>query len=128
MPPPLDRLVAAINAGDFEGFIALFAPDGVVDDWGRRFKGPAAIRKWSDKELIGAHGTLTVSQVIRKRGRIAFHDIIPHETACFGVPEFWDEIRAGHETIEICDAESRERRSGFGIGVVFWQASAPAEV
>jgi hypothetical protein len=73
MPPPLDRLVAAVNAGDVEASLSLFAPDGVVDDWGRRFKGPAAIRKWSDKELIGARGTLTVSQVVRKKDRIAFH-------------------------------------------------------
>lgn len=50
LPPPLDQLVAAINGGDTEGFLALFSDKGAVVDWGRRFAGRAAIRKWSDKE------------------------------------------------------------------------------
>jgi ketosteroid isomerase-like protein len=61
IPSPIDRLVAAINAGDTQAFLGFFGKDGVVEDWGRRFKGPAAIRRWSDKELIGAKGRLTVT-------------------------------------------------------------------
>ena len=29
---PLDRFVAAVNAGDTAAFLACFAPDAVVDD------------------------------------------------------------------------------------------------
>ncbi len=65
IPPPIDRLVAAINDGDTAAFLGFFGTDGVVEDWGRRFKGAAAIRRWSDKELIGAKGHLTVASAIR---------------------------------------------------------------
>lgn len=63
LPPLIESLREAVNAGDTEAFLALFAEDGAVDDWGRRFAGKAAIRSWSDKELIGAHGTLTFGEV-----------------------------------------------------------------
>ncbi len=62
IPPPVDKLVAAINRGDTEAFLALFPADGVVDDWGRRMVGHAAIRAWSDKETIGAKGVMTVTK------------------------------------------------------------------
>jgi hypothetical protein len=68
IPPPIDRLVAAINGGNLDAFLAFFGRDGVVEDWGRRFVGPMAIRKWSDEELIGAKGHLTVTAA-RKRGK-----------------------------------------------------------
>ncbi len=70
VPPPVDRLVDAINRGDTEAFLALFPPDGVVDDWGRRMVGHAAIRAWSDKEMIGAKGVMTVSTASAKGGTI----------------------------------------------------------
>ena len=63
LPPPLDRFVLAVNAGDTPGFLACFAPDARVDDWGRSFAGHAAIKGWSDRELIGARGVLTVRGV-----------------------------------------------------------------
>ena len=66
IPPPVDRLVAAINAGDIAAFLAFFGTDGVVEDWGRRFKGPTAIRKWRDEKLIGAKGKLTVVMMLAR--------------------------------------------------------------
>src|SRR5206468_1849430 len=66
LPSPVDRLVAAVNAGDADGFLAFFGNDGLVDDWGSRYLGPTAIRKWSDKEFIGAKGTFTPISVDRK--------------------------------------------------------------
>ena len=72
LPPPPQRLVAAINGGDTAAFLALFPADGVVDDWGDRYTGVAAIRAWSDRELIGAKGTLTVSKVSHEGSEIAF--------------------------------------------------------
>lgn len=64
LPPVIEALRAVVNRGDTDGFLALFPEDGVVEDWGRRFAGHAAIRGWSDKELIGARGTLTFTRVL----------------------------------------------------------------
>ena len=72
LPPLLHRLVAAINGGDTPAFLALFPADGVVDDWGDRYAGVAAIRAWSDRELIGAKGTLTVANVSARGNAIRF--------------------------------------------------------
>lgn len=63
LPSPVDAVVQAINAGDTKGFLGFFTPGGVVDDWGKRYVGHAAIRTWSDRELIGAKGVLTVRSV-----------------------------------------------------------------
>jgi hypothetical protein len=64
-PPPLPLPVAAAleaaSAGATEDFLASFAPDGAVDDWGRVFRGPDAIREWSDAEFIGKQVTLRVT-------------------------------------------------------------------
>jgi predicted O-methyltransferase YrrM len=57
---------------------------------------------------------------VRAGGLIGFHDIVPHDEAGFGVAEFWEELRTRYETREICDLEARERRAGFGIGVLTW--------
>ncbi|MFC7381254.1 nuclear transport factor 2 family protein [Sphaerisporangium rhizosphaerae] len=63
LPPAVLRAVDAANAGDIEDFLGSFAEDGAVDDWGRVFRGPAAIRGWSDKEFIGVRVSLTVTGV-----------------------------------------------------------------
>jgi hypothetical protein len=63
IPEPVATLVAAINAHDEAGFLGSFTDDGFVDDWGRVFRGRAAIDGWSAKELIGARGALSVSSV-----------------------------------------------------------------
>jgi hypothetical protein len=63
LPPPLDAFVAAVNAGDSDRALGFFLPDGVVEDWGRRFAGPKAIRGWSDREFIGARGRPSVEDI-----------------------------------------------------------------
>jgi hypothetical protein len=63
LPPPVERMIAAINDGDTDAFLDCFTAKGVVDDWGRRFVGHKAIRGWSDKETIGAKGRMTVTTV-----------------------------------------------------------------
>jgi SnoaL-like domain len=59
-PAPVAKLLQAANANDTEAFLATFADDGVVDDWGREFVGTDAIRGWSDREFIGKHVSLDV--------------------------------------------------------------------
>jgi hypothetical protein len=60
LPEPVATLVAAANRHDTDGFVACFPEDGVVDDWGREFHGPAAIQDWSDREFIGVDVHLDV--------------------------------------------------------------------
>jgi hypothetical protein len=61
LPAPVDRAIEAANRGATAAFLACFTPDGVVDDWGREFRGPDAIAGWSDKEFIGVAVTLAVT-------------------------------------------------------------------
>lgn len=63
LPPPVRAVVDAINDGDTDAFVACFVADGVVDDHGRRFVGPDAIRGWSDDEAIGAQARMTPNAV-----------------------------------------------------------------
>ncbi|MEV4759368.1 nuclear transport factor 2 family protein [Micromonospora sp. NPDC049559] len=60
------RLIDAANDGDVDAFLAGFTEDGVVDDWGREFRGADEIRAWSDAEFIGKRVTLTVERVERR--------------------------------------------------------------
>ncbi|MDQ3895050.1 MAG: nuclear transport factor 2 family protein [Actinomycetota bacterium] len=63
VPEPVARLLAAANDHDTDAFLASFTEDGVVDDWGREFVGPVAIREWSDQEFIGVEVSLKVTGV-----------------------------------------------------------------
>jgi hypothetical protein len=61
LPIPVAAALEAANAGNIEDFLAAFAPDGAVDDWGRVFRGHDAIREWSDAEFLGKQVTLRVT-------------------------------------------------------------------
>jgi hypothetical protein len=61
LPSPVAAALAAANANDTDAFLATFSADGVVDDWGREFRGADAIRGWSDREFIGVQVALDVT-------------------------------------------------------------------
>ena len=63
LPAPVRRAIDAATSGDTAGFLAEFGATGAVDDWGRVFTGPDAIRGWSDAEFIGKQVTLDVTGV-----------------------------------------------------------------
>ncbi len=63
LPDPVREAFAATNAGDLDRFTASFADDGVVDDWGREFRGREAIADWSRSESIGVQQTFDVIEV-----------------------------------------------------------------
>ena len=65
VPDPVAKLLEAANDNDVDGFLATFADEGVVDDWGREFVGRGAIRAWSDREFIGQRVRLDVRDVRR---------------------------------------------------------------
>lgn len=70
LPPPIAEFVAAVNRGDSQAALAFFGADGVVDDWGARHAGAAAIAQWSAREFVGARGRLTPTRVSRDGERI----------------------------------------------------------
>ncbi|GAA1983662.1 hypothetical protein GCM10009718_21210 [Isoptericola halotolerans] len=70
IPAPVASFVDAVNRHDEAGFLDAFTTDGVVDDWGRLFAGREAIKEWSDKEFIGARGTLTPEEVTVDGGSV----------------------------------------------------------
>jgi hypothetical protein len=61
--PTVQRAIDAANAGDTDGFLDTFTDQGTVDDWGRQFRGHAAIRGWSNAEFVGVDVSLTVTSV-----------------------------------------------------------------
>jgi uncharacterized protein (TIGR02246 family) len=63
IPQSVAAALAAANANDTEAFLDCFADDGVVDDWGREFRGREEIRGWSDREFIGVRVSLEVTAV-----------------------------------------------------------------
>jgi len=67
LPPPVDRFVQAVNQGDPQTFLSFFPKDGVVIDSGWRFAGHDAVRRWSDRDFISAHGRMTVRKVEQKK-------------------------------------------------------------
>jgi ketosteroid isomerase-like protein len=65
LPRAVAALLDAANANDTDDFLRSLAPDAVVDDWGREFRGTDAIRGWSDREFIGVGVTLELTGVER---------------------------------------------------------------
>jgi hypothetical protein len=68
IPQPVAAALAAPNANDSVAFLDCFTDAGVVDDWGREFRGREAIRGWSDREFIGARVSLEVTAVEGRDG------------------------------------------------------------
>jgi hypothetical protein len=54
--PAVRRLVAAINDGDRDAFLATLTPNATLTDDGN----PRSLRDWIDREIFSAHGHLTV--------------------------------------------------------------------
>jgi hypothetical protein len=60
LSPIAAAYVRSINNHDAAAFNALFADDAMVNDVGREFRGPAAIKEWSDREIFAPLVTLEV--------------------------------------------------------------------
>lgn len=70
IPTTIANFIEVVNAHDEQGFLDAFTPDGTVDDWGREFVGREAVKGWSDKEFIGATGTITPEEVTDEGDRV----------------------------------------------------------
>lgn len=60
IPAAVRRVVDAINEADTDAFVGAFAPDGLVDDWGRVLRGHEGVREWAASDAIGAGARMTV--------------------------------------------------------------------
>lgn len=63
LDPSVSCMIEATNAEDTQAFLATFAEDAVVDDFGRWFVGRGEISAWSERENIGTHNRIEVTGV-----------------------------------------------------------------
>jgi SnoaL-like domain len=68
LTPIAAAYVGSINDRDPAAFNALFAEGAIINDNGREFRGRAAIRAWSDREIFDAQVTLEVLDVAERDG------------------------------------------------------------
>ena len=66
LDPPIAAMLDATNRGDSEAFLAAFADDAVLDDWGRTFTGKAEIARWNSNENIGVQSQIEATSVTRQ--------------------------------------------------------------
>jgi hypothetical protein len=76
MPAPVSAAIDAANRHDATGFLDLFRGDGVVDDWGREFRGRDEISGWNDREFIGVEVSLVISEVIEVDGETVVNAMV----------------------------------------------------
>ena len=58
VPPPIQRMVDATNAGDTAAFLDCFTTGAFLSDWGRDFTGRDGIARWNETDNIGVHSRL----------------------------------------------------------------------
>ncbi len=62
-PAAVLRMVEATNAGDSAAFVAAFADDAYLEDWGRGFQGHEGIASWDQSDNIGQQSHFEVRSV-----------------------------------------------------------------
>ena len=60
--------VRAVNAFDTDAVVATFAEDAYINDANREIHGLDAIRAFVDKEIVGDHVTMDVTEMIEHHG------------------------------------------------------------
>ncbi len=68
LPAVIRDFISATNDHDGEAFIGTFTDDALVNDFSRNFRGKSAIKKWSDKEIIGDQVTFEADETIEHYG------------------------------------------------------------
>jgi ketosteroid isomerase-like protein len=63
VPFPVQRMIDATNAGDHEAFVAAFAPDADLVDWGKAYEGSAGIAEWDASDNIGRSSHFEITDV-----------------------------------------------------------------
>lgn len=68
LPALIERYVRATNSRDAASFISHFADNALVQDIEREFRGVAAIKEWSDREIFDVQVTLDVIDFANRDG------------------------------------------------------------
>ncbi|MFG3206643.1 nuclear transport factor 2 family protein [Streptomyces sp. NPDC048192] len=71
LPDAIRVFIEATNNGDSEAFVAAFAPDAYLNDWGREFHGHRGVGDWNRTDNIGvqAHFDLVSARQAAEDGR-----------------------------------------------------------
>jgi hypothetical protein len=64
VPPVIQEFIDATNAADTERFVATFADDAYLNDWGREFHGPDGVRSWNETDNIGMQSQFELISVL----------------------------------------------------------------
>ena len=68
LPAAVQRHLHAVNSFDLDAVIETFAPDALVNDNNREFRGTDAIREWVAREIVGDRVTMTIASVADSPG------------------------------------------------------------
>ena len=79
LPKPITEYIEASNTFDGDRLIAAFADDALVNDARREFWGTDAIKRWSDKEVIGDKVTMDVKNVKEHYGDFVVDALVDEE-------------------------------------------------
>lgn len=71
LPAPIVAFIMAMNMFDSDAMYATFAENALVNDAQREHAGREAIRRWFEKELIGDHVTMYVTNIRTHEGGFA---------------------------------------------------------
>ena len=61
LDPAVARMIDATNREDTDAFLAAFAADAIVDDWGTEYAGRERIARWNHTDNIGKHSRFAVT-------------------------------------------------------------------
>ncbi len=79
LPKPITEYIEASNTFDGDRLIAAFADDALVNDARREFWGTDAIKRWSDKEVIGDKVAIDVKKVKEHYGDFVVDAVVDEE-------------------------------------------------
>ena len=85
--PTAAAYVQATNDHDLAAFMACFAENAVVDDAGRELRGIAAIKAWSQHEIMDANVTLEVLEVTDHDGEVTLTTKVDGSFDRTGLPD-----------------------------------------
>lgn len=81
------ELFAGINAFDTDAIMSTFADDALVNDAQREFWGSGNIRRWVEREIVGAKVTVEVTDAIRHDGLSIVQGVYDGEYDKTGLPD-----------------------------------------
>lgn len=87
LPQIAQAYIQATNNHDAAAFMALFADGAIVHDAGREFRGIAAIKAWSDREIMDAQVTLDVQGVAERNGEVVITTKVDGNFDRTGLPD-----------------------------------------